>query len=68
MTEIKVAGMTCDHCVKAVKTELETIPGVSGVTVSLNSEGPSAVAFASEGSVTPEQIGAAIDEAGYELA
>ena len=60
--------MTCDHCVKAVTTELENIPGVSGVTVDLNKLGPSAVAFAKEDSVTPSQISDAIDEAGYELA
>lgn len=68
MTDIKVSGMTCGHCVKAVTTELEAISGVSGVTVSLNTDGPSGVAFAAEDSVTPEQIAAAIDEAGYELA
>lgn len=67
MSEIKVAGMSCDHCVKAVTSELESIPGVSGVTVSLNAEGPSAVAFSKEDGVTPEQIAAAIDEAGYDL-
>lgn len=68
MEHIKVAGMTCDHCVKSVTSELEKIPGVSGVTVDLNSLGPSSVAFSKEDDVTPGQIADAIDEAGYELA
>lgn len=32
-----VSGMTCEHCVKAVKDEVGAIPGVTGVDVDLAS-------------------------------
>ncbi|MEO1997323.1 MAG: cation transporter, partial [Planctomycetaceae bacterium] len=62
MTDIKVAGMTCDHCVKAVTSELEDVAGVSNVQVSLNPEGPADVSFECTSDVTPDLIGAAVDE------
>lgn len=33
---IKVDGMSCDHCVKAVTKAVSALPGISGVGVSLN--------------------------------
>ena len=32
---LKIEGMTCNHCVRAVKGALEAVPGVSTVDVSL---------------------------------
>jgi copper chaperone len=32
---LKIEGMTCSHCVRAVKGALESVPGVSTVEVSL---------------------------------
>jgi copper chaperone len=32
---LKIEGMTCNHCVRAVKGALEAVPGVSAVDVSL---------------------------------
>jgi copper chaperone len=36
-TTLKVSGMTCGHCEKAVKTALLEVDGVKEVTVSLKS-------------------------------
>jgi copper chaperone CopZ len=59
-----VAGMTCGHCVNAVSTEVATIPGVTDVQVDLTS---GTVTVTSEAPLDPAQVGAAVDEAGYDL-
>lgn len=59
--EIKIEGMNCGHCVMAVKKELSKLPGVTGMDVQIGS----AVVDAEEGSVTREQLDAAITEAGF---
>ncbi len=33
-----VEGMTCNHCVHAIKTEVAAIPGVTSVELDLESE------------------------------
>lgn len=66
-TEILVDGMTCGHCVKAVTEELETIDGVSGVSIDLNAGGTSRVTVTSSAPVDEAAIAEAVDEAGYEL-
>lgn len=60
-----VTGMSCDHCVNAVKTELGTIDGVIGVDVELSS---GRVRIDSDAPISETEVAAAIDEAGYELA
>ncbi len=35
MARIKIEGMSCGHCVKAVADALNSLPGVSNVQVSL---------------------------------
>lgn len=60
-----VVGMTCDHCVSAVKAEVGQIEGVSSVDVDLASGG---VTVTSDRALDPEDVRAAIEEAGYELA
>ena len=37
MVEIQVTGMSCQHCVAAVTRALESVPGVTGVRVDLES-------------------------------
>ncbi|MFY9975506.1 MAG: heavy-metal-associated domain-containing protein [Chromatiaceae bacterium] len=37
MIEIQVTGMSCQHCVAAVTRALESVPGVTGVRVDLES-------------------------------
>lgn len=59
---IKVEGMTCGHCVKAVEKALSAVPGVSAVKeVSL--ERAEAVL---EGRPDPQAVVAAIEEEGYQ--
>lgn len=64
-TTYKVTGMTCDHCVRAVTTELVLLPGVRSVDVDL-AEG--AVTVTSDGPVDVTDVREALDEAGYALA
>ena len=59
-----VSGMTCDHCVRAVTTELVLLPGVRSVDVDL-AEG--AVTVTSDGPLDVDEVREAIDEAGYSL-
>jgi copper chaperone len=60
----KVSGMTCDHCVRAVTTELIMLPGVRSVDIDL---GEGAVTVTSDEPLDPEVVREAIDEAGYVL-
>ena len=64
-TSVTVTGMTCDHCVRAVHSELSRIDGVVDVAVDL---GSGHVDITSEGPLDPGAIEAAVDEAGYEVA
>jgi copper chaperone CopZ len=60
----QVVGMTCSHCVGAVTAELsELAPGAS-IAVVLGSDGPSTVTVDGADPLTPEQVAAALDEAG----
>ena len=59
-----VKGMTCDHCVRAVREEVEGVAGVSAVDVQL--EGGQ-MTVASEGDIDTDAVRAAVVEAGYEL-
>lgn len=60
----QVTGMTCDHCVRAVTTELIMLPGVRSVDIDL---GEGAVTVTSDEPLDPEVVREAIDEAGYVL-
>lgn len=59
-----VTGMTCDHCVKAVKSEVSAVEGVDDVAVDLDS---GRVTVTASGSVDDAAIAAAVEEAGYEI-
>jgi copper chaperone len=59
-----VAGMTCEHCAKAVTVELEALDGVSEVTVDLVPGGASAVTVLSAAPLSLQDVEAALDEAG----
>lgn len=63
-TTYRVEGMTCDHCVRAVRTEVEAIEGVAEVEVDLAT---GEVAVTSDAPLDPATVRAAVDEAGYEL-
>jgi copper chaperone len=61
----KVTGMTCGHCVSSVTSEVSKINGVSDVKVDLASGD---VVVTSSAPLDVEDVRAAVDEAGYELA
>ena len=64
-----VVGMTCGHCVSAVSSEIQEIPGVTDVTVDLAAGGTSTVTVTSDTPVSETDVAAALDEAGdYHLA
>lgn len=58
----QVPGMTCGHCVNAVKTEVSGVAGVDSVEVDLETK--NVVVHGAGFDV--EAIKAAVDEAGYE--
>jgi copper chaperone CopZ len=59
-----VTGMTCGHCEMAVTAELSKVPGVTRVEVDLAS---GTVTTESVETLALDVVGAAVDEAGYEL-
>lgn len=59
-----VSGMSCEHCVAAVRTELGKVEGVTGVEVDLDS---GRVTVTSDRPLDRAAVAAAVDEAGYEL-
>ena len=63
-TAYLVTGMTCEHCVKAVTSELGSISGVSAVTVDLVPGGGSRVTVTSDPRLPDDAVTAALDEAG----
>ena len=64
-SHFQVIGMTCDHCTRAVAQELGEVPGVTGVDVRLDT---GAVTVTHEQPLDRDEVAAAVDEAGYELA
>jgi copper chaperone len=63
-TTYAVTGMSCEHCVNAVTSELSSLAGVSAVTVDLVPGGSSRVTVASTGPLPQGAVSAALDEAG----
>jgi copper chaperone len=57
-----VEGMTCEHCVAAVTTEVGKVPGISDVIVDLE-QGTLMVT----GDASRQALADAVDEAGYVL-
>jgi copper chaperone CopZ len=61
----QVAGMTCEHCARAITAEISALAGVCEVSVNLPT---GAVTVCSERELTRDEVAAAVDEAGYRLA
>ena len=61
--ELKISGMSCQHCVRAVEEALRAVAGVGAVAVDLTS-GTARV----DGEVDREALVAAVTAAGYEAA
>ena len=60
MISLKIEGMTCNHCVMAVKNALESVPGTSNVKVDLEK----GLATLESGANTADLI-SAVEEEGY---
>jgi copper chaperone len=63
-TRYTVKGMTCEHCVAAVGSEIGRIDGVTGVDVDLAG---GTVTVTSAAPLDDAQVRDAVDEAGYEV-
>jgi len=62
---VNVTGMTCGHCVLSIKSAVGAVDGVTDVDVDLST---GQVTITSDGPVDLSAVGAAVDDAGYELA
>lgn len=60
--KLEVAGMSCGHCVHAVKEALAAVPGVKVESVSI---GAASVSF-DENTATVSDLVDAVSEAGYD--
>jgi len=61
-TTVKIAGMSCGHCVMHVKKALQEVPGLKELQVEVGK-----ATIATEGAADLNAIKAAIEEAGYEV-
>jgi copper chaperone len=62
ITRVRVEGMSCQHCVRAVFTALTAVEGITRANVSIG-----AVEVEHDGAVTVEQLREAIAVAGYRV-
>ncbi|MGV0835886.1 heavy-metal-associated domain-containing protein [Mycolicibacterium thermoresistibile] len=60
--ELEVEGMSCGHCVAAITSAVEPLPGVEGVDVDL---GGGIVRVS--GTVDERTVTAAIEDCGYDV-
>ncbi|MDR0841484.1 MAG: copper ion binding protein [Christensenellaceae bacterium] len=64
-TVLRVEGMSCEHCVRAVTNAVGALPGVERVQVDLAGK---TVTVAHDAAQCPvERIAAEIDDQGYEV-
>ncbi len=61
-TTVSISGMSCAHCVRAVFTSLAGVAGIDRADVSIGK-----AVIDHDGTVTPEDIRAAIKLAGYDV-
>ena len=61
--EIRIEGMTCDHCVMAVKKKLSKVPDLNTISVRIGS----AYLEFDESKENMSHINATIEEAGYKV-
>ena len=65
MRTYTVNGMTCGHCVASVTEELQEIPGIEAVDVTLDT---GELVITSQTEIDPEVVRAAVETAGYRVA
>jgi copper chaperone len=62
---IKVDGMSCEHCVKAITKAVSALPGIGGVAVDLKNK---TVAVEHDPAQSPlDKIKAEIEDQGYDI-
>lgn len=61
---LKVDGMSCEHCVKAIKNAVGALPGVSNVDVNLKAK---TVTVEHEKVLTLNEIQFELEEQGYDI-
>ncbi|MBD0860604.1 heavy-metal-associated domain-containing protein [Gordonia sp. zg691] len=64
-SEYTVTGMTCGHCVASVREEIEALPGVTAVDVTL---ADGSVRVDADRELGRDEVETAVAEAGYALA
>lgn len=62
--ELKIKGMSCQHCVKHVTNALQEVAGVTAVKVDLDQANAT---VETDGSVSEQVLKDAVAEAGYEV-
>ena len=62
ITRVRVEGMSCQHCVRAVFTALNAVQGITRAEVAIG-----AVEVEHDGGVTVDQLREAIAVAGYRV-
>ncbi|WP_039237702.1 copper chaperone CopZ [Bacillus thermotolerans] len=62
---LNVEGMSCQHCVNAIESNVGSLSGVESVTVDLN-KGEVEV-FYNDEEVSPQAIADEIEEQGYDV-
>lgn len=63
-TTLNIRGMTCNHCVSAVKNALEETPGVRSARVDL--EKHEAIVDYDDALASPRELATVVADAGYE--
>ncbi|WP_208029406.1 heavy-metal-associated domain-containing protein [Rhabdothermincola sediminis] len=61
----RVEGMTCDHCVAAVREEVSRVGGVAEVDVDLAT---GRMTIFADDAIDADEVRAAVRSAGYEIA
>jgi copper chaperone len=64
-TSYAVSGMSCQHCVDSVTAEVGKLAGVEQVDIDLAA---GTVAVTSSAPLSVDEVRAAVDEAGFDLA
>jgi copper chaperone len=62
ITHLRIGGMSCQHCVRAVFTALTPVPGITSAEVSIG-----AAVIEHDGRATVNALRDAIVESGYEV-
>lgn len=63
-TKLNVTGMTCNHCVHAVKSALEGVGGVTSARVDLDAG--TAIVDYDDARTSPRELTTVVADAGYE--